>query len=204
MKIKFLALAIITILPFVLMINNSGANDPISKRLSTTYTDDSNQLYAKEILELAKWIEYQQKVHDSGDYYIFNNAVFKDLYLNPKLHFKYGMKFILDPQASSHAKQIVVKTLQCLPLTDYLALGKRIIKINDVALSTTYLSPGPEYGFIIDKNNKNKEVKVQLLDFRDKQPKLATTIELIMSGSNINRYEELKAFGEKLPVLECP
>lgn len=181
-------------------------NDPkehITSRLSATYDANSNELYRKAIFELTEWIEKESVVHDSGHYYIFNNDVFKDLYLNPSYHFKYGVRYILDSQANSQVKQLIVRTLQCLPLAEYLELGKNIIELDDLDLSTTYLSPGPEYGFIIDEHYKNSDVKTLLTEFQVKQPELVGTIELIRTGTNINRYRELRKFGEKLPVLEC-
>jgi hypothetical protein len=65
------------------------------------------------------------------------------------------------------------------------------------------LSPGPQYGYLIDENYQDERLRALLKLFATKQPMLLETIELIESGSNIARYNELREFGEHLPVLKC-
>ena len=171
--------------------------------LSEEYSEESFEIYKENIQLLHNWINETSKQHDSGHYYIFENEVLRYLYFNPKKHIQYGLRYISDINGQSNVKQLIVRTLQCLPLEKYLKLGSEIVRLNDYNLSTVYLSPGAEYGYILDYNYEKKDVEILLAEFELNDPKLAGTISLISSGSNYKRYRNLTEFGEKLPALAC-
>lgn len=125
------------------------------------------------------------------------------MHKNPYAHFEFGLDMLRESNIKKNTKALVIRTLQCLELEDYLAVGDVIMQSLDVELSTIYLSPGPEYGIGIDTNYQNPSVELLLLDFEREMPQLKETIKLIRTGSNFKRYEGLKSFGEKIPVLEC-
>ncbi|MFT5281191.1 MAG: hypothetical protein ACI94Z_000001 [Yoonia sp.] len=164
---------------------------------------ESTQIYRKQISKLSDWIDTAKEYDNSGDYFIFQNDLFAEMYQNPNLHLELSKDYILDETNSVSKRKLVIRMLQCLSIDDYLALGFQIVKLGDERISTTYLSPGPQYGYLIDGNYQDEKQKALLELFAAKQPMLKETIELIESGSNIKRYNELREFGEHLPVLKC-
>ena len=202
-KAKLLVLIYIISLPLYgcLPINN-GPKGGLTRVIDGNGIE-STQTYREQISKLSDWIETAKEYDNSGDYFVFQNDLFVEMYQNPSLHLELSKDYILDKTISVSKRKLVIRMLQCLNIDDYLALGFQIVKLNDERISTTYLSPGPQYGYIIDENYQDENLKVLLELFATKQPMLKATIELIESGSNIKRYNELSEFGEDLPVLEC-
>lgn len=176
---------------------------PVTDKLSHEYDQKSQQLLTLELKKLADWINSKREYNDSSHYHIFENILFIDLYNNPKAHFQYSLNLLKSNELNINEKELIIRASQCLPIHKYLKLGSELLKLNDINLLTVYLSPGPEYGYIIDANFQNKEVLKQLDLFSQHLPDLADTIDLISSGSNSKRYKELINFGEHLPIIKC-
>ena len=162
-----------------------------------------DSIYRERIGDLSEWIKKAKAYENSGEYFVFKNELFQEMYRNPNIHFNLSIGYLSDKTVSITSKLAVIKMLQCLDIEDYLKLGEIVIELKNEKISTTYLSPGPEYGFLIDKYFENKQVRELLARFNQMQPNLAGTIELILTGENIKRYNELIRFGERLPVLIC-
>ena len=86
----------------------------------------------------------------------------------------------------------MIRTLQCLPLEDYVDLGKSNIKLDNIDLFTSYILPGPEFVFIIDEHHNNEAVKALLDEFQSKYPQ--EDLCLTTTGIAISRYKALKEF----------
>jgi hypothetical protein len=181
---------------------NNGPQGGLTKLINGNDIE-ATQIYRKHIDKLSNWVDTAREYDNSGDYFIFNNDLFAEMYQNPNLHLELSKDYILDETNSFFKRKLVIQMLQCLSLEEYLALGLQVVKLRDERISTIYLSPGPQYGYLIDENYQDERLRALLKLFATKQPMLLETIELIESGSNIARYNELREFGEHLPVLKC-
>ncbi len=174
-----------------------------SKRPEVLSYPEGQRLLLKEVTKLYEWNLRQQKKEDSTDSYVFKHPFVKDIYQNPYKYFE-NTKYLLKDNTVDIALKIqLVVISQCLTLNDYLTLGSIVIDAGSIELMTAYISPGPEYGTILDDNYLNPRVIELLSVVISRYPLLKETVDLTKSGTNSNRINEYRKSGEQYPVLSC-
>lgn len=194
---------VLFLLPLFLIACNGEPNSIVSDKLPLLSSNEAEQLLLKETASLSKWILKQQKKYDSTHSYIFKNTLAKDLYKNSYKHFPYTKRLIVRDDVDLEVKKLLLRFSQCLNLKDYLLLGKVIIDVGDVDLMSVFISPGPEYGVILDENYLAPSVIVFLEMVVSKYPSIDGSVDLIKSGSNFRQTTEYRKAGELHPVLSC-
>ncbi len=201
--IKALKYAASSLLVLVLSACGGEPASPVTKKLETLKSDEGQHLLLREVASLNEWVLRQQKKYDSTDSYVFQNILVKDLYQNPYKHFRFTTSILKDNSIDVELKKQLVRLSQCLKLKDYLSLGIIVSDIGDVELMTVFISPGPEYGTILDDNYLNPLVVMFLDDLAVRYPSLEKTIDLIRNGINSRRINAYRKTGESYPILNC-
>jgi len=198
----------ISLFIFLLVLCNVGCSSEPTKKITDEFdslsSSQGKKLLVIELTKLNEWIVKKQKVYDSSDAYIFQNTLVKDLYGNPYSYFLYAKEVVGDDGVDVEVKKLVIKLSQCLKLNDYLDLGGAVIGTGDGELMTVYVSPGSEYGVVLDENYLDKNVVSFLGRVVSKYPSLSEVVELTSSGININRINAYRKSGEVYPVIQCP
>lgn len=151
-------------------------------------------------------VKYNIKRHiiAGGSSVLLNDGDFIALHKNSTKNFEYIKKYLAKGPSDS-AKEILILSSQCLSIEEYVSLGKLILSLDRIDLSIMYLVPGPEYGFILDKNYESDIVIDMLKSYQLAHPDLKESIDLILVGVTIRRYREYIEYGaDKLPFLDCP
>lgn len=176
----------------------------ISSQLETLESVQAKKLLVNELGLLRLWILEQEKVDDTSDVYMFRNVLVKDLYRNGRSYRAVTNAVIADESIGLEIKRMLIKLSQCLTLDEYLELGDVVYTTNNIQLMGTYLSPGPEYGFILDQYHANIEVRKFLEKVIGRFPDLKENVELTTSGETLTSYIEYIRYGSKYPALSCP
>ena len=183
---------------------NGEPYSTVSDKLPLLTPNKAEQLLLKEVTELSNWILIQRDKYDSTHRHVFNNTMVIDLYKNSYKHLPYSKRLLLRDDVGFEVKSLLVRFSQCLELEDYLLLGKALIELDDLELATVFISPGPEYGVMLDLNYLDPSV-ISFLDIAvGKYPSIKGSVELIKSGSNFEQTLEYRKAGELQPVLSCP
>lgn len=173
--------------------------------------DEAERLLVREIRVLNKWKIEMEEENDSSNAFMFSNKLVKDLYQHPYAHLKLTMNIISDEEIEGEVKKTLVKLSQCVELSDYIKLGERILKSftdsgSGQEVLRTYLSPGLEWGTLLDENYQSQHVILLLKKFYQNEEIAKVnepTIELIMTGSNASLITEYRKQGSPFPSMPC-
>ncbi|CAH0524459.1 hypothetical protein [Vibrio hippocampi] len=204
-KINPTLLLIIPLLMFTLVIHScfDEPNETISDKLLVMNDNDAKQLLLEKTTVLHQWFVKQSRKDNATDRYVFANALYQDLYRHPYRHLRYTKELLVDDSVDLEVKKLLIKVSQCLSFEDYLSLGDLIFDGGDSSLMYVFTFPGPEYGLVIVDNYRDSSVIELLNVIVIKYPELASSIELIQSGSSYRKAKAYRNSGEAYPVLKC-
>lgn len=177
--------------------------DSITHLFEKKVSEEVEDFLAKELKRLLEWIKFREYFEDSGDYYVFKNKLFIDLYINSDKHFAYTKLLLVSKKLSLEEKRLLIRTSQCLNLNQYLQLGNILFEYGNLDLLATYIYPAPRFGYIIQDNHIRDDVSYFLNKVSMAYPALQEISSRKFNEVQSSSVKELIVFGEDLPRLKC-